>query len=1096
MQADLDVALNVFDQGQTYPLNADATSAVSKTRNQLYADAQKLFEKVAAKDDQNPICWTAKAWAARCLHMLGDFPKAKERYKLILAAEPRYAADAIRLTRYFNGLLLDETSSELRAKGEDDASIIKDAKAWISDYPGFLKTPEGYGVRFLLAEEYVKATATEKDASKRAADLADARRYFRQVEESENDFTDRARREKIDIIAKQQGGFKEPVGQLKTFEDCYVRAQFELIQQAKGEKEAKTPEDAEKVRKEHADVITAALERGLKLADESKAGHGDEGLELANAKAMMTYQYMNAKKYREAVALGEKFAKNDPRSSQAAAAAVYVLLSYVAMVDKEAQADKPPAELPADRKSLFDFARYMEQTWPKEPAGDMARHQLALLYINARIDADDPDAARAAHVENVQKAIEALGQVTPNYAQYIAVQYQLAQFCFAADKEKLPPLPGDAEDGYRKRALAALANVPEPAAGADPTTNRVYFLAKIRLAQEDFTAQKYDDLGKLTEKMKPLLAQAKLNASDDDDKKMRGEFEDSLNSYSVLAHWGLADAEARAAAKADPKDRPAHYENVLKLLDPVVDDIKAHKHPELKNNQPLARGVLDNALRATIQLNKLDRTRDVLDCYKELAPAGALDGGASEVLKELVAFIPPQLEELKHKGDAAALEAAKKEYSKILADTLKPLGDKLPPTLVYYTAKIYSSLDQHKEAAELLETAPEPTKPAPDMDVPDADKKMFESIRLALVRERRLNGEADMARKLMDEILGDAKKPGWGRKEIPALLENVEVLAAQGDNKAAAERANGLAQQLLPNIETNPRIKEIYLQCNYLTVENVYRQAVKLKDKAPAKYAEGLKTAASLAADLAKNQLGFVNDATRDRFRDLMDAPDDQDLKDAFLEAYLTTVEGMDKQAAKIQGDDKRERAYAGAASLVMELEKMWPDYGGDAAKARATALLTDDPLKKEYDKLKGAASAPVRSGGACPIRGTGGPPVRGSPRRAACPRNDRTTPREDKAIMKRIALAAGLAACLGLFAAPAGAEDVILRRDPANAAKEVNVSGTITAETPAGVKIQVGKDVQLIPPDDIRYIGYDVKSARTSTRCRSATCTARSRRP
>ncbi len=32
---------------------------------------------------------------------------------------------------------------------------------------------------------------------------------------------------------------------------------------------------------------------------------------------------------------------------------------------------------------------------------------------------------------------------------------------------------------------------------------------------------------------------------------------------------------------------------------------------------------------------------------------------------------------------------------------------------------------------------------------------------------------------------------------------------------------------------------------------------------------------------------------------------------------------------------------------------------------------------------------------------------------------------------MKRIALAAGLAACLGLFAAPAGAEDVILPARP-----------------------------------------------------------------
>ena len=82
MQADLDVALNVFDQGQTYPLKADATGAVSKTAQQVVPDAQKLFEKVARQGRQNPICWTAKAWAARCLHMLGDSPRPRTRYKL------------------------------------------------------------------------------------------------------------------------------------------------------------------------------------------------------------------------------------------------------------------------------------------------------------------------------------------------------------------------------------------------------------------------------------------------------------------------------------------------------------------------------------------------------------------------------------------------------------------------------------------------------------------------------------------------------------------------------------------------------------------------------------------------------------------------------------------------------------------------------------------------------------------------------------------------------------------------------------------------------------------------------------------------------
>ena len=112
--ADLDVALDVFDQAQTYPLEADPTSDVSKTRNKLYADAQKLFKELGAKDDTNPVCWKAKAWEARCMEMLGDFPQAKNRYQAILGADKRYADEAQRLTRYFYVLLLDEMAPELR----------------------------------------------------------------------------------------------------------------------------------------------------------------------------------------------------------------------------------------------------------------------------------------------------------------------------------------------------------------------------------------------------------------------------------------------------------------------------------------------------------------------------------------------------------------------------------------------------------------------------------------------------------------------------------------------------------------------------------------------------------------------------------------------------------------------------------------------------------------------------------------------------------------------------------------------------------------------------------------------------------------------
>jgi hypothetical protein len=942
LEADLDLARNLFDQAETYPPNSQGD--LLKARNKLYQDAQALFEKLADKDDQNSICWTAKAWAGRCIHMLDDLPKAKARYKVILAASSPNAAEAKRLAGYFNLLLLQKAPAELRDKTENEAHIIEMAKTWL-EKPGYVKTPEGNGMRFLLAEEYVAVAATDKDAGKRNANLNEARRYYRQVEESENDFTDRARRRKIEVIATQQGGFKEPVGQLRTFEDCYVRAQYEMMQEAKDEKAAKTPEEAEKARKDHGTVVTAALERGLKLARD--APHGDEAMELANAKAMMAYQYMNAKKYREAIAVGEKYARGAPRSSQAAITAVYVLQCYAEMVGQEEAAASPPAELTADQKGLLDFAQYMEKNWAKEPAGDVARHQLGLRYVNAPVDVKETDpvqreaAIKLAHIENVHKAIDALSQITPTYGNYTLSQYQLAQFCFAAEKEDLQPMPGDGPDGYHNRALAALKRIPPLEAGADPTTNKVYFMANYRLAQEYSTQKSYAALEKISDEQLALLK--KGVAVDPDDKKnqdQRGEFADVFNSYRVLAHWGQAAAEATAAEKADAKDKPAHYAKVLEALDPIVEEIDKKEHPELKNNQQLARGVLDNALRATIALNKLDQTQKVLDGYKELATSDSADAGAAEVLKELVAFIPPQLEELKHTGDAAALDAAKKKFGEILTNTLKPLqGDKLTPQLIAYTARLYSSMDQHKEAADLLEKVAEPSA-----DAPDTDKNTYHGIRLQLARERRFNGEKETARKLMNEMMGDAKKPGWGRKELPVLIENIELLGAEGDNKSAAEIANGLAQKLLPKIDTDPRLKEDYVQCCFLTVENVYRQAAKVKEKTPDKYAMGVKTAAGLAVELARKQNGFVSDASRLRFRDLMDA--EPDLKADFLDGYLSAVENMDKQ-----------NASSDAAALIVELEKMWPDYGGDAAKDRITALLGHDAVKTAYSRLKGDAA-------------------------------------------------------------------------------------------------------------------------------------------
>ena len=931
LQADLNLALNLFDQAQTYPREAKKGEVLVQRANKV-TEAQTAFRKLMSKDDTNPICWVAHAWYGRCFHENGDPNKARAEYNVVLNANKRTAAEAQRLARYFLLLAMRETPELPK---ETPAYIIKTAESWLRDYPNYLKTPEGYGLRYFLAKVYFQETQEDPKLTpaNKNAYLKDARTLLRNVEASENDFTDRARQLKLQVIYKEQGGFTQKVENLKSFEDCYVRAQWELSEAAKDETNPKlTDAQREEKHKEHQAVVTESLERGLKLAAENK-GRGEEGLELGNAKAMLAFQYLNDKKYQEAIAIAEPFARSDPRSAQGADCAIYTLQCYSELVGAAEGAGRTPEELKTLRGKLFDFAGYMEKTWPKGGPGDTARFQTALLLVNEK----DPDKRD----EDVQKAIETLGRITPEYAQYAVSQYQLAQIAFEAEKENLKPIPGAGADGYRKRALEALAKVPEPVAGADPIVNKVYFLAKVRLAQEDFKLGKFDEMEQLTTTLLPKLPTVRLDADKAADDKLRVELAESIKNFRLYARWAKADAEAKAN----------HPDKVMALLDPIVDEIAAGQHPELKNNPPLARGILDHDLRATIQLNKLDRTPVVLNCYKQLATGDSADAGAAEVLKQLVVFIPPQLEELKRKKDEAGLKKAQETFGKILEETIKPLtGAKLTPKLIYFTAQIYSSMDRHKDAADLLDKVPEPPKDAPKTDV-----DLYQMVRVQYVKERRLNGELEEARKAMTAIMGEPKT-GWGRKRVDALVEDVALLGAEGKNKDAAEFANALIQKLLGRIDTDPRMKEVYLQCYFLMVENAYRQARKLKDKEPEKYAKGVKMAAALAVALAKRQDGFVNDATRGRFRDLMDA--EPDLKADFVDGYVTAIEDGMKEADAIKDKGMRDKAVSDVAALVADLEKLWPDFGGDAAKGRVTTLLgAEADLKAAYDQLKGAAS-------------------------------------------------------------------------------------------------------------------------------------------
>jgi hypothetical protein len=841
--ADLAKALNLFDQGQTYS-STSATDTELRARGPYFEKAKKALDQLASGDPNEPITWQATAWAGRCEDELGEPKKARALFERIRAVSGNpAAAEGKRLAGYFRLLVLKESAEP----GEKPTEIIlSEGRNWLAQYPGFAKTSEGYGLRYLLAETYAEHAKQVKVPFEKSQALDQARRILHDVEATENDFTDRARRLKIVLIG-QQGGFTKPVTELRTFDDCFVRAQYEAMEIAEDAKKLKG-EDFDKQRKQRLATLLAALERALAMPEGKKPS-----MEANNARAMYAYYAMNAGKYADAIRVGEGFARSDPRSSQAAMAALYALQAYALLLNEREHAFVTPEELKDDRKRMDELARYMEERWPKELAGDMARHQIALALLREK------DA-------NYAPAIRKLESITPSYPSFALSQFQLAEAAFKADREKVDTIPGDKRT-YRQHALAALERIPEPAADADPLANRVYLEGKVRLAREMFRSKSYALMQKLGEQL-----QAKLNVvrTDVDPKKdeavhkqLAYEIEDAL----LYAKYGLAEV-AFTEAK---------YQQVATLLDPLVKDFNEGKLAPMRKNVPLGMAILGMALKSDVQLGNLDKTRAVLKALQELSAEGGAEAGTTTILSQLAVLISQQIEELRKKGNQDNLKKAVDSYSAVLDDIVKQTKIRTPK-FVLLLARCYSAMDQHKKAVELLEAVSEPKQPGPDQN-------MYHGIRLMLARELRLQKETEKARSiLLDEIIGPKEKPGWGRRNIDALKERVFLEEDEGKYAQAALEANAIVKQLLPKVNTDNSLKEHYLECYYHVAFCFLKHAQGLDDVA--KKEKALKDAAVQIVQLEKKWDGFGSEASRKRFEELL--AKEPDLKEAYEKLKTT----------------------------------------------------------------------------------------------------------------------------------------------------------------------------------------------------------------
>jgi hypothetical protein len=832
-ETELARGLNLFDQAQTY-LNTGSDKELLE-RGKKLQEANKVLEKVAEGSANDKITWQARAWVARCIQELGEPKKARDKYLEITDVTNPAAQDGKRLARYFILLAAKETK-EAPGKRPVEGYIVERASDWLRDYRGsYGKTPEGHGVRYLLAEmllaesENPKLTRPERDAL-----IARARQNLREVESSENDFTDRAKRLKIAAMDKQ-GLFKNRIDTLKTFEDCFVRAQYEQMQIGEDAKKYKDdPDKLKKSRQEHIDAILQALQSGLKKPDVPQSATP----ELNNVCVLLAYYLLEEGKYKEAIEVGEGFARREPKYSQAAAAAVYALLAYGQMISqRERNASDPKAlqgdkQFQDDKEHMLELAKYMEVRWPKERAGDFARHEIALRLLRE---------------EKFPEAIEKLAAITPAYPSYIRTQYALAHACLQqAEQEKDKNVSG----GYRTRAFTALSALPDPPVDADVETNRDYIQAKATLARELAKEKKFTELDALMKALLPKVGTLRLVDDPTKDKELRSKMADSLVQLALYSTASQADADFKGA----------RYTAVTKRLDPIVNDFLADKLPQLKESG-MAAAVFGLDLKANVQLNNIERAKVTIKALQALQAEKGGENNTTAVLSQLVGLIAQQVEELRKKGDKDNLKKAQDGFTSILNEVAG--GQKKPtPKLALLLAKCYAGMDEHRKAAELLK--PFAIQPTGD----GAEAALQRAIQLLLVQELRETKETDKAKLLLDEIMGSREKPGWGAKSLDAQELRVILMEDEGQYGTAALLCDRFVTQLVRRLDDN-KLKEYYFKFYYHLVYCIYKNGQGLENNE--QKAKAIKDAAQRIVTLRKRQGGFGSEESRKRFEELLE---------------------------------------------------------------------------------------------------------------------------------------------------------------------------------------------------------------------------------
>jgi len=696
-----------------------------------------------------------------------------------------------------------------------------EALKWLAAYPSHANAPEGQGVQWELANCYIKealvAGKNDLNSPKAAGIVAKAQKLLASLAEGDSDYAEQANQLNLTLSVSRIAAV--PIAKLQGFDDVYLKGHYEWNQVKKVVAKLAAPdlkeEEKKKLGKERHDrleSVVQAFTQALRRADDkTPAGKKDD------ARFFRVMAFLELGDLHRAAVAGEALARQQPPRKRSAAAAGYALEAYAAILARDGNDD--------NRERLLNLANFIlkEQSkiWAHEPVTPASHYKLAMTHQREA---------------NFKDAVAELEQLTDSFPAFTYAQGKLVFIALQArnkakdDKEKTY---------FQDKALAALKRIPKLPPAPDPDTANMFFKAQMEyskwlygeaakdLAKNDMgkASAKYKEMAGFNKQLQDQLAKVPVKISAENKDKLTFTL-GVLEKYSRL---GLAEIEYRKG----------NYDLVLSppLTGAVVVEVQklgAKAGPIPMREYQVVGDILGLALRASVQKGKIAEAKTVLGLIQRLSSDGGEFADRTGVLRTLVQDLEVQVRALKKANDPAKLKAFVGNFS-ALVDELAKGSDKKgnDPATFFFLARLYDSLDQHQQAADMYAKIPAPKaleKPKGSKFTDDEEKDIqsYWYSQVQFARQLRLIGgdkkkeHFDKANAVLSKLLRHVHARGHqlAEKEKIFLLQEKEIYGGAATQWEKFMKNPGLAKQMA---DGDQNAKETYFDAYYQMIFCIYK---------------------------------------------------------------------------------------------------------------------------------------------------------------------------------------------------------------------------------------------------------------------------------